>query len=77
VELKVLEPNRNKRRINQSTHLVLSHHIGGLGALNRSSNAKVNQLELISDHEEVGRLEVRVDDTMLVDTLYRFKHLVK
>lgn len=39
-------------------------------------DAKVDQLELAFDKNEVGGLEVRVDDLLFVNHVHRFEHLM-
>ena len=51
-------------------HLALPCNAGGVTA-DCLCNAKVNELELALHHEEVGRLEVRVDNPGLVNGLDR------
>lgn len=53
---------------------MVSLDIGGI-VRDSVGNPKVDQLELTTDQHEIGRLQIRVYDLLLMDNMYCLQHL--
>lgn len=51
------------------------HNTSGIEG-NVAGNAEIDQLEPSLDHEEIGRFEIKVDDSMVVNVVHALHHLV-
>ncbi len=72
--LAILPLNGFRRHIIDSPNLLISMNIDGIVRY-RLSDTKINDLQPAFDEYEVCRLEVGVDDVLLVDCHDRLKHL--
>lgn len=52
----------------QVPHLMVALNVGGVVG-NSIRDSEVNQLELSSDEHKIGRLQVRMDDLLLVNNM--------